>query len=92
MDMVVMQARDNGRARDVEDLLALARRQLTDLDDLLVDTDVGGGAVEQRGALNQHDANRLSASSRSTAALSAPSAGALEAMAGVAAQLVSAVR
>ena len=80
------------RARGVEHLLALVRLQVADVDDPLVDADVGRGAVEQHRPLNQHDANRLSASSRSTAALSAPSSEAGSDGAGVAAQRVSVVR
>ena len=55
------------RARGVEHLLALVRRQIADVDDPLVDADVGRGAVKQHRPLNQHEANRLSASRRSTA-------------------------
>ncbi len=89
---MVVQARDDRLACGVEHLLALVRSQITDLDDPLVDADVGLGAVEQHRPLNQHAANRLSASSRSTAALSEPSSDAGADGFGVAVQCVSAAR
>jgi len=89
---VVVQARNDRLARGVEHLLAVVRLQVADFDDPLLDPNVGRGAVEQQRPLNQHDANRLSASSRSTAALSAPSSVAGTENSGFVAQRVSVVR
>ena len=77
MDVVVVQARDDSASRGVEYLLARPRCQaFSHLVDLFVDADVDHRPVEQRCALNQHAASRLSETSRSTSALSAPSVGA----------------
>ena len=72
--MVVVQARDDRsrpRRRAPARPLRGSRSPTSTIRSL--DADVGRGAVEQHCPLNQHDASRLSASSRSTAALSAPS-------------------
>jgi hypothetical protein len=92
VDMMVVQTGNNRLARRVEHKLAPVRSQVADLDDPLLDADVGLGTVEQDGPLNQHDAKRLSARSRSTAALSAPSSDAGSDGAGVAVQRASAAR
>ncbi len=87
VDMMVVNARNDGSARGVEDVLALVRRQSADLHDPLAGADVGFGAVEQHCSLNQHGAKRLSASNRSTVALSAPSSDAGSDGTGIAVQL-----
>ncbi len=79
MHVVVVQTGQHGPARRVENVLAGPRRQgLGDIVDAVADPDVDRRAVQRQRALNQHVAPSLSATSRSTAALSAPSADAGE--------------
>ena len=74
MDVVIMQARDDGLAGGVVDLLTGARCEgLLDGRDLFRDTDVDDCAVEQRRPLNQQGTNRRCLISSSTSSLSAPS-------------------
>ncbi len=63
MDVVVVQPWDDRCAVGIEHQLAGVRRQLVaDLADPVVKPDIGGGAVQERGALNQHGASGLSSS------------------------------
>src|SRR3984957_2391964 len=72
--MVVVQAGQHGPARCVQHVLAGPWRQrVGDLVDRYAHAQVYGRAIQRRCPLNQHVAQDLSATSRSTAALSAPS-------------------
>ena len=92
VNVMVVQAGHDGCACDIQHLFAAVGLEITDGDDSLVQSDVHAGAVEQRGALNQHEATCLSASSRSTLSLSAPSSGAGAVGVGVTRQGASPVR
>ena len=72
-----MQAGQHGSAAGVQRALpGSGNKVLGYLFDPRADPDVGGGAVQQGGPLNQHGKQRLSVTIRRTASLSAPNAGA----------------
>ena len=74
MHVVVVQAGQHGSARRVEHVLTAPRRQrVGHVVDAVAHPEVDDRAVQGRCPLNQHGAQILSATRRSTAALSAPS-------------------
>ena len=80
---MVVQSGQHGAAARVEQSLAGPHGEVVaHLVDLRADPDVGDGAVQQGGPPNQHDRQRLSATRRRTASLSAPSSDAGLAAAG----------
>src|SRR4051795_12415611 len=85
MDVVIVQAGNDGAVSRIEDRLACRRGELLgDLDDGLFGPDVDDGAVEQACALNQHAAKLLSLTRRCTRALSEPSSAVADGTAGAA--------
>ena len=72
--MVIMQAGQHGPTARIEHALPVPDNKVAaQFLDPRADPDIGDRAVQQRGPLNQHDRQRLSATSRRTASLSAPS-------------------
>jgi hypothetical protein len=85
VDVVIVQAGDDGVLPGVEHRLPCGRREVLGyVDDALFGTDVDDCAVEQARALNQHAANLLSVTNRCTRAVSAPSSAAGDATTGAA--------
>ncbi len=72
--MVVVQSGQHGATARVEQTLpGPDGKVVAHLVDLRADPDIGDGAVQQCGPPNQHERQRLSATRRRTASLSAPS-------------------